>query len=307
MSKHSTKLLLILFALILATFLPACGANNTSSTDTATDSPAVSASDTTGADINATETASQDAGTTDTTGMDVSPTDSPSPSDTTGTDMSSSDSLSPSDTTGTDVSPSDSPSSSDSATQAKYPKVTPDNTSISVGETVTFKVVTSQNVKKIQAIIDGNAGKSYTSYKTVSGLRNWTAKITFTAAGNRKVQFKCSMVSGSMVMIPSNAVVLDVSSTTSYTVSPASKTINNGSSVIFILDTPASITSVYAVIDGVKQGTVSKPSSNSSGFKKWKVNITFHKTGSRNVIFKACAGSTVNKSFPDTPIAVTVN
>jgi hypothetical protein len=59
-------------------------------------------------------------------------------------------------------------------------------------------------------MIDGSGGKSYTDYTTSSGLRHWVVKINFTAKGNRKVQFKCSMVSGSTVLIPSKAVTIKV-------------------------------------------------------------------------------------------------
>ncbi|MDP2891683.1 MAG: hypothetical protein Q8O09_00915 [Bacillota bacterium] len=196
-------------------------------------------------------------------------------------------------------------SASAAAASPAYPFVVPDKTRVLTGEAVNFKITTSVRVKKIQTVIDGVSGRTYTNFTTGTDVRNWQAKIYFTTGGKRKVQFKCTMLTGSTVLIPATPVIISV--TFKYTATSTSKIISTGKTVTFTLKTPSSITSVYAVIDGVNQNKkFSKPYSDIGGIKVWKVPITFFKLGTRSVKFSACVGTSVKKTFPDTGIVIIV-
>jgi hypothetical protein len=191
------------------------------------------------------------------------------------------------------------------AIAASYPVVTPDKTSVSTNEPVNFSITTSTRVKKIQTVIDGEGGRSYTNFTAGGDVRSWKVKLIFTKDGNRKVQFKCTMTNGETTLIPKKPVTIKV--TFKYTAESTSKTITKGKTVIFTLKTPSSIKSVYAVVDNVKQKiVVSKPDSEKDGVKVWKVRVTFFKLGERSVTFDACAGGKVKKTFPDKGIPIAV-
>ncbi len=186
-----------------------------------------------------------------------------------------------------------------------YPQVVADKAEAQTGEPVYFKIVTSDKVKSIQTIIDGDTGKIYTEHTKDSGLRIWQARIFFTKGGSRKVQFKCSMTTGGTVIIPKSP--LKISVTFKYTAESTSKTITAGKTVTFTLKTPDTIDSVYAVVDGVNQDVkFSKPHSNENGIKIWKVNVTFFGLGERKVTFEAYDGSKLKQAFPDTGIIIIV-
>jgi hypothetical protein len=186
-----------------------------------------------------------------------------------------------------------------------YPFVVPDKTKASTGEAVNFKITTSARVNKIQTVIDGVAGRSTSTFSTGDQVRNWSAKIFFMAGGLRKVQFKCTMASGSTVLIPAKPVIISVSF--KYTATCTSKTITKGKTVTFTLKTPSTINALEAVIDGVKQNTPFKtPDSDANGIKVWKVNITFFKLGERTVKFDAMTGTSVKKTFPDKALPIIV-
>lgn len=185
------------------------------------------------------------------------------------------------------------------------PQVVPDKTSAKTNEPIYFRIVTSEKVKSVQTVIDGETGKIYTEYTKDTGVRIWQARIYFTKGGTRKVQFKCAMTSGGTALIPKNPVKISV--TFEYTADSTSKTISKEKTVTFTLKTPDNIDSVYAVVDGVKQNIiVKKPDSEKDGIKIWKVNITFFKVGTRVVTFDACDGSKVKETFPDPGITIIV-
>ena len=186
-----------------------------------------------------------------------------------------------------------------------YPQVVADKDSALTGEPVYFRVITSENVNKIQTVIDGETGKIYTEYEKDTGVRIWRATIHFTVGGTRKVQFKCTMDTGGTVLIPESPVKINV--TFHYTAESTSATISKGKTVTFTLRTPASIDYIYAVVDGVNQNIkYTEPASNEDGVKIWKVNITFFGLGERVVTFEAYDGSTLQATFPDPGITITV-
>ncbi len=186
-----------------------------------------------------------------------------------------------------------------------FPQAIADKTSVETGEPIYFKIVTSEKVKSIQTIIDGDTGKIYTNFTTDNGARIWQTRIHFTKGGNRKVQFRCNLTSGGKAMVPKTPIKIDV--TFKYTAESTSKTISKGKTVTFTLKTPAAIDSVYAVVDGVNQDIVyTKPESESDGVKVWKVRVTFFKLGEREVKFNACTKKKVKKTFPDTGITIIV-
>jgi hypothetical protein len=188
---------------------------------------------------------------------------------------------------------------------AAYPLVVPDKTNVMTGEAVSFKITTSTRVKKIQSVIDGEGGRSYTSFTAGQDVRNWNVKLTFTKDGSRKVQFKCTMTSGETVLIPKKPVTIKV--TFKYTAESTSKAITKGKTVTFTLKTPSAIKSVYALVDGAKQKIiVSKSDSEKDGIKIWKLNVTFFKLGERSVRFDACIDNKVKKTFPDKGITIIV-
>ena len=282
MLKPLSKILSILLVLTLVLSFTACGTKKGS----ASPSPSGTASE------------------------DVSDTASPdeSPSDTVSPDESSSDTASPDESPSDTASPDESPSDSASP-DASAPKVTCDKTSIASGGTVTFKITTSTDVKQIQTVIDGSAGKKYTDFTSGTDTREWEVKVVFTDTGSRKVQFKCTTESGDTQDSNTKTIKVAAASSSSgtYTATASDKSISAEDTVTFTLATPSTITSVYAVIDDVKQGTVTSASSNSGGVKKWKVTITFHKTGDRKVVFKALTDSTVKKTFPSSAIVIKVS
>jgi hypothetical protein len=188
---------------------------------------------------------------------------------------------------------------------ASYPLVVPDKTSVMTNEAVNFKITTSVRVKKIQSMIDGEGGRSYTNFTAGEDVRNWKVRLIFTKDGNRKVQFKCTMTTGETVLIPKKPVTIKVAF--KYTAESTSRTITKGKTVTFTLKTPSAIKSVYAVVDDVKQKIVySTPYSEKDGVKIWKVRVTFFKLGQRSVKFEACVGSKVKKTFPDTGLTIIV-
>lgn len=193
-----------------------------------------------------------------------------------------------------------------SAAPVIYPLVVPDKSTVTPGQTVTFYVTTSIRVKQIQTMIDGVPGKKYTEY-TETDVRKWQVKITFTTPGDRKVQFRCTMNSGSLVLIPKSPVVIHVLASTTYKASCTTKSCTSGKTIYFSLKTPDTITSVYAVIDGIKQTKIhSKVIGNANGIKSWRVSITFFKLGTRTVKFVAVKGSTKMKTFPSAGLTITV-
>jgi hypothetical protein len=186
-----------------------------------------------------------------------------------------------------------------------FPQVVADKTSVDTGEPVYFKIITSEKVKSIQTVIDGDTGKIYTDYSTDNGVRIWQTKIQFTKGGTRKIQFKCNMTSGGKALIPKTPIKIDA--TFKYTAESTSKTISKGKTVTFTLKTPDTTDSVYAVVDGVNQDIVyTKPESEKNGVKVWKVRVTFFKLGEREVKFNACIKNKVKKTFPDTGITIIV-
>jgi hypothetical protein len=187
-----------------------------------------------------------------------------------------------------------------------YPQVVADKTSAKTNEPVYFKIVTSEKVNKIQTVVDGETLKKiYTEYTSDSNVRIWEAKVLFTKDGNRKVQFKCTLSTGGTATIPKTPITIKVAF--NYTAASTSKTINSGKMVTFTLKTPSSITSVAAVVDGVKQNVpVKSPDSDNDGVKVWKYNLTFFKPGTREVQFNAYAGSRLKMTFPDPGITIIV-
>lgn len=154
-------------------------------------------------------------------------------------------------------------------------------------------------------MIDGVAGKTYTQYTAENSFRIWQTRVYFTTGGTRRVQFKCITASGGSVYVPGSPIKISV--TFKYTADSTSKTISSGKTVTFTLKTPSSITSINAVIDGVKQKIkYTDPSSDNGGVKTWKINVTFFSLGTRSVQFEAYAGSTLKSTFPDTGIPIIV-
>lgn len=197
------------------------------------------------------------------------------------------------------------PLETDASGAYTYPQVTADKDSAMTGEPVYFRIVTSENVSQIQTVIDGDTGRVYTEYETIAGVRIWRVTIHFTAGGTRKVQFKCTMASGSTVLIPQPPVNIDI--TFNYTAESTSATISKGKTVTFTLRTPDSIDYIYAVVDGVNQNVkFTEPVSDEDGVKIWKVNITFFGLGERIVTFEAYDGSSLITTFPDPGITITV-
>ncbi len=197
------------------------------------------------------------------------------------------------------------PMETDASGATVYPQVVADKDSALTNEAVNFRIVTSENVTKIQTIIDGETGKIYTEYETEGSVRIWRATIYFTVGGSRKVQFKCTMASGGTVLIPSAPVKINVAF--NYTAESTSSTISKGKTVTFTLKTPDSIDYIYAVVDGVNQNIkYTDPESSEDGVKIWKLNITFFGLGNRIVTFEAYDGSTLKATFPDGGIAITV-
>ena len=186
-----------------------------------------------------------------------------------------------------------------------YPQVVVDRDEALTREPVHFKIVTSENVTKIQTFIDGEAGKIYTEYETEGSFRIWRTTINFTVGGTRKVQFKCTTASGDTVMVPDSGVKIKV--TFDYTAESTSAAISKGKTVAFMLRTPDSIDYIYAVVDGVNQNIkYTEPASNEGGVKIWDVNITFFGLGNRVVTFEAYDGSSLVKTFPDPGIPIVV-
>ena len=186
-----------------------------------------------------------------------------------------------------------------------YPQIVADKQSAMTGEPVYFKVITSENVNKIQSVIDGETGKIYTEYERGEGVRIWQTRIFFTSGGIRKVQYKCTMASGSTVLIPKSPLKIDV--TFNYTADSTSKTITKGKMVTFTIKTPDSIDSIYVVVDGVNQNIeYNKPESNEDGVKVWKVGVTFFGLGDRVVKFEAHDGSKVVATFPNPGLPIIV-
>ena len=195
------------------------------------------------------------------------------------------------------------PLATNSSGAYKFPQIVADRTSVKTGEPVYFKIVTSENVKSIRTVIDGVNGKIYTDFSTESGVRVWIARIYFTAGGNRKVQFRCTMTSGSTSLLTYPKLI---SVTFKYTAESTSKIISSGKTVTFTLKTPSAIDNVNVLVDGVKQKNVKTPDSDANGIKVWKINVTFFKTGDRSVTFEACAGTRVKATFPDPGIPIIV-
>jgi hypothetical protein len=197
------------------------------------------------------------------------------------------------------------PLETDASGAYTYPQVVADKTSAMTGEPVNFQIVTSENVNKIQTIIDGDKGKVYTEYEKSGSVRFWRVTIHFTVGGIRKVQFKCTMASGGTVLIPESPVKINV--TFHYTAESTSKTITKGETVTFTLKTPDSIDCIYAVVDGVNQNVkFTEPVSDEGGIKTWKVNVTFFGLGERSVTFEAYDGSSLKATFPDPGIPIIV-
>jgi len=197
------------------------------------------------------------------------------------------------------------PMETDASGATVYPQVVADKDSALTNEPVNFRIVTSENVTKIQTMIDGETGKIYTEYETEGGLRIWRATIHFTVGGTRKVQFKCTTASGGTVLIPTSPIKIKVSF--NYTAESTSKTISKGKTVTFTLKTPDTIDYIYAVVDGVNQNIkYTEPESSEDGVKIWKINITFFGLGDRIVTFEAYDGSTLKATFPDEGITITV-
>ena len=186
-----------------------------------------------------------------------------------------------------------------------YPQVIADKQSAITGEPVYFKIITSENVTKIQTVIDGETGKVYTDYVKGEGIRTWQTRIFFTSGGTRKVQYKCTMASGGTALIPKSPLKIDVAF--NYTAEATSKTISKGKTVTFTLKTPESIDSIYAVVDGVNQNIeYDEYESSEDGVKVWKINVTFFGLGERSVTFEAHDGSKVVATFPDPGLSVIV-
>lgn len=186
-----------------------------------------------------------------------------------------------------------------------YPQVVADKQSAMTGEPVYFKIITSENVTKIQTVIDGETGKVYTDYVKGEGIRTWQTRIFFTSGGTRKVQYKCSMASGGTVLIPKSPLKIDI--TFDYTAEATSKTISKGKTVTFTLKTPESIDSIYVVVDGVNQNIeYDEYESSEDGVKVWKINVTFFGLGERSVTFEAHDGSKVVATFPDPGLPIIV-
>ena len=186
-----------------------------------------------------------------------------------------------------------------------YPQVVVDKDEALTGEPVYFKIVTSENVTKVQTVIDGETGKVYTEFETEGSFRIWRATIHFTVGGTRKVQFKCTTAAGGTVLIPDSAIKIKV--TFNYTAESTSATITKGKTVTFTLRTPDSIDYIYAVVDGVNQNLkYTEPASTEDGVKIWKVNITFFGLGDRLVTFEAYDGANLVATFPDPGITIIV-
>jgi hypothetical protein len=197
------------------------------------------------------------------------------------------------------------PLETDAAGAYKYPQVVADKSEALTGEPVYFKIVTSENVTKIQTVIDGETGKIYTEYETEGAFRIWRTTIHFTVGGTRKVQFKCTTTSGGTVKIPDSPVKIKV--TFDYTAESTSASITKGKTVTFTLKTPDSIDYLCALVDGVNQNIkYTEPAVSEGGVKTWKVNITFFGLGDRLVTFEAYDGSSVAATFPDPGIKIVV-
>jgi len=185
------------------------------------------------------------------------------------------------------------------------PQVVADKTSAKTQEPVNFKIVTSEDVKSVQTVIDGEPGRVYTEYEKDADMRVWQTEIHFTVGGDREVQYKCTMASGDTVLIPDPPVTIDV--TFHYKAASTSGEITKGKTVTFTLRTPAAIDTIYALVDDVNQNIAfTESDSNEDGVKTWKVNITFFQLGEREIQFNACIGSEVQKTFPDPGIPITV-
>ena len=186
-----------------------------------------------------------------------------------------------------------------------YPQVLADKKSAMTGEPVYFKIITSENVTKIQTVIDGETGKVYTDYVKGEGIRTWQTRIFFTAGGTRKVQYKCTMASGGTVLIPKSPLKIDI--TFDYTAEATSKSISKGKTVTFMLKTPESIDSIFVIVDGVNQNIeYDEFESSEDGVKVWNINVTFFGLGERSVTFEAHDGSKVVATFPDPGLPITV-
>ena len=216
----------------------------------------------------------------------------------------------PEDTPAPTAKPTPAPSFPDMETDSEgkltYPQVVSDKQSAMTEEPVYFKIVTSENVSKIQTVIDGDAGKVYTEYEKGDGVRIWQTRIFFTNGGSRKVQYKCTMASGSTVLIPQSPLKIDV--TFDYSAESTSSTITKGKTVTFTLKTPSSIDSIFVIVDDVNQNIeYDDPESNEDGVKAWKINVTFFGLGERSVSFEARDGSKVVETFPDPGLTIVVN
>jgi hypothetical protein len=188
-----------------------------------------------------------------------------------------------------------------------YPLVVPSSYNAISGKPVTFHVTTSVRVTQIQTVIDGTSGKKYTEYTEGVGVRKWIVTITFTTVGDRKVEFRCKMTSGTLAMIPKSPVVIHVTSAANYSATSTTKSLTSGKTVYFSVGTPSAIDKLYALVDGVKQTKIGTTViSDKNGIKKWKISIAFFKVGIRSVKFTAYTGTTLKKTFPSTALTLTV-
>lgn len=178
-----------------------------------------------------------------------------------------------------------------------------DKSIVRVNDTVTFTVTTSASVKKLQTVIDGKKGSTYTKYTKKNNQRTWKIAIRFNKTGRRSVQF-LAFTSGGKTTIPNKPCVIQIQK--DYDITKPS-TILSGEPAVFTVYTSTSVSSLCYIIDGKTYPKTSKYTKKSGSLKVWEIPITFIKGGTKSVYFSAYSsrGSRLKK-FPSKSLKINV-
>lgn len=178
-----------------------------------------------------------------------------------------------------------------------------DKSIVRVSDKVTFTITTPANVKKLQTVIDGKKGSTYTKYTKKNNQRFWKIAIRFTKVGKRSVQF-LSFTSTGKTVIPKNPCIIQAQKDYDI-VKPSS--VLSGEPAVFTVYTSTSVSSLCYIIDGKTYPKATQYAKKSGSLKIWEIPITFVKAGTKSVYFSAYSsrGSRLKK-FPSKPLKISV-
>jgi hypothetical protein len=190
---------------------------------------------------------------------------------------------------------------------ASYPSVKPGKSTAYAGETVSFSIVTSNQIVKLQTLLDGKKGSTYTKYTEKKGLRYWSASIYFEKGGKRKVQYYAYKKSGKKTLIPAKPVYVNIKTVNTYKYQVPSSPVLTGKKAEFTVVTPATVDSLRYYTDGKVSSKTVKFKESANGLKTWVLSMTFLTPGTRKLQFAAYSKKgSLMKKFPSKAFKVPV-